>query len=143
MDLLFKAAYDKVKLVDGIRWVDEDYGQLEIYENPPVVFPCALLGVQVPGWIQSKEPRVQPGNAQFILKLGFDTRVTAGNASAEQIARAFEHFAIVKAATKALRGMAGPTFRGLERVSTIKTINEVGIKIYTITFTCSIAEVLE
>jgi len=142
MDVLFKAAHDKLTKVTGIRWVDEDYGQLEVYENPPVAFPCALISVQVPEWIPIKEPSVQPGKAQVIIKLGFDTRHNTGNAPATQIERAFAHFTIVKAVTFALRGMTGDTFRGLERVSTIKTINEVGVKIYTVTFACSMAEAI-
>lgn len=142
MDVLFKAAYDKLKAVTGIKWTDEDYGQLDIYENPPVTFPCALLSVQVPEWIPIKEATAQGGRAQVIVKLGFDTRVSLGNIPSTEVTRAYAHFTIIKAVTKALRGMHGTTFRGLERLSTIKTINEVGIKIYTVTFTCSMAEAL-
>jgi hypothetical protein len=52
-----------------------------------------------------------------------------GNAPVEEITMAFAHFSIVKAVTLALRGMTGDTFWGLERISTIKTVNEVGVKI--------------
>jgi hypothetical protein len=143
MDVLFKAVHEKLTKVDGIRWVDEDWGQLDIYENPPVTFPCALVSVQVPEWIPIKEPAVQPGKAQVIVKIGFDTRYKTGNAPATEIERAFAHFAIVKAVTLALRGMTGNTFRGLERLSTIKTVTEAGVKIYTVTFSSSIVEIIE
>lgn len=142
MDVLFTAVHEALIEVTGIRWVDEDYGQLDIYDNPPVTFPCALISVQVPEWIGIKEPAVQPGKAQVIVKLGFDTRHNAGNANSTQIERAMEHFAIVKAVTLALRGLTGDTFRGLERLSTLKTVNEVGVKIYTVIFAAAIAEVI-
>jgi hypothetical protein len=143
MDVLFKAVHEKLTKVEAIRWVDEDWGQLDIYENPPVTFPCALVSVQVPEWIPIKEPAVQPGKAQVIIKIGFDTRYKTGNAPTEEITRAFAHFAIVKAVTLALRGMTGDTFRGLERLSTLKTVTEAGVKIYTVIFSSSIAEVIE
>lgn len=142
MDVLFKAAHEKLMQITDIKWVDEDYGQLDIYENPPVAFPCALISVQVPEWIPIKEPAAQPGKAQLIVKLGFDTRHNAGNAGSTQISRAFAHFSIVKAVTYYLRGMTGDTFRGLERLSTLKTITETGVKIYTVTFACSMAEAI-
>jgi hypothetical protein len=142
MDVLFKDVIGYLKTITEIKWIDEDCGQLDIYQDPPVVFPCALISVQVPEWISIKEPAVQPGKAQVVLKMGFDTRIIIGNAPTLQLTKAFEHFAIVKKVTFALRGKYGTTYKGLERLSTLKTINEVGIKIYTITFSCSIAEII-
>lgn len=142
MDVLFKAVHAKLLTITDLRWVDEDYGQLDVYENPPVTFPCALISVQVPEWVPIKEVAAQPGRAHIILKIGFDTRHNAGNAGTTQIERAMAHFAIIKKITYYLRGMTGSTFRGLERLSTLKTINEVGVKIYTITFSCSMAEAI-
>ena len=142
MDVLFKDIISYLKTVTELKWIDEDCGQLDIYDKPPVVFPCALISVDVPQWIGIKEPTVQPGQARVSIKLGFDTRITVGNASDNQLTKAFSHFAIVKKVTYAIRGKHGTTYRGLERISTIKTINEVGIKIYTIAFNCSIVEAI-
>jgi hypothetical protein len=140
MDVLFTDVIGYLKTVTALKWIDEDCGQLDIFENPPVAFPCALISVDVPEWIPIKEPAVQPGKAQVRLKLGFDTRIPVGNANTIMLPKAFAHFAIVKAVTLAVRGKFGKTYRGLERMSTIKTINEVGVKIYTVTFSCSMVE---
>lgn len=143
MDVLFKDVHEELAKLKEIRWVDEDCGQLDIYEKPPVVFPCALISVQVPEWIGIKEPAVQPGKAEVIIKIGFNVLQPVGNAPASQLKNAFDHFSIVKQITKALRGKHGALYKGLERISTIKTVNEVGVKIYTVTFITSMAEVIE
>lgn len=142
MDVLFSDVIKMLKTVTELRWIDEDMGQLDIYSDPPVVFPCALVSVQVPEWIPIKEPAVQPGKAQVTVKLGFNVLHTIGNAPENQVTKALEHFSIVKKVTLAVRGQHGTTYRGLERLSTLKTINEVGIKIYTVTFSSSIAEII-
>ena len=142
MDVLFKDVIGYLKTITEIKWIDEDCGQLDIYQDPPVMFPCALVSVQVPEWIGIKEPEVQPGKAQLIVKLGFDTRIPLGNVGTTQLTKAFEHFAILKKVTFAIRGKHGTTYRGIDRMSTLKTINEVGVKIYTITFASSIVEVI-
>jgi len=142
MDIIFEDIYDALKSITDFRWVDEDQGQLDIYKDPPVEWPCALLSIDVPEWTAIKEKSVQPGRAQVTVKLGFNVLHEIGNAPESQIQSAMSHFATVKKVTKALRGKCGTTYKHLERTSTIKTINEIGVKIYTITFSCSMVEVI-
>ena len=41
-----KAIYDLLKSVRNLKWVDEDFGQLDVYETkPPVAFPCAIVSL--------------------------------------------------------------------------------------------------
>lgn len=41
-----KAVYDVLNAVPSIKWVDEDFGQIDFpAEKPPVVFPCALVSL--------------------------------------------------------------------------------------------------
>jgi hypothetical protein len=142
MDIIFKDVLAALTALTDIRWVDEDQGQLDIYQDPPVVFPCALVSVEVPEWQASKEPKAQLGRALITVKLGFNVLHKIGNAPEAQLTKALEHFATIKKVTKALRGKTGSTYRGLERTSTRKMVNEIGIKIYTVTFTCTLAEAL-
>jgi len=44
MKELLKAIYTQLKTVPAIKWIDEDFGQIDAYEGkPPVAFPCALV----------------------------------------------------------------------------------------------------
>jgi len=140
MDVVFADVLDALTKLKDFNWVDEDCGQFDIYEDPPVVFPCALVSVHVPEWIAVKEPATQPGRVEVIIKLGFDVRIKTGNVNSTQITSAMGHFALVKKVTKAIRGKHGTTYRGLDRISTIKTITKFGIKIYNVTFSGTIVE---
>ena len=46
-----KAVFDIINSVPAIKWVDEDYGQIDAYEGerPPVAFPCALVTFNTSG----------------------------------------------------------------------------------------------
>lgn len=50
MDHVFLAVQDKIsEAVPEIKWVDYDFGQLEHYQlRPPVLFPCALIDIELP-----------------------------------------------------------------------------------------------
>ncbi len=40
MKELLKAIYMQLKTVPAIKWIDEDFGQIDAYEGkPPVAFP--------------------------------------------------------------------------------------------------------
>jgi hypothetical protein len=44
-DLLI-SIYAQINTVSSIKWVDEDFGQIDNYESqPPVALPCALVSV--------------------------------------------------------------------------------------------------
>lgn len=46
MKELLKAVFAELKTVPAIKWIDEDFGQIDNYEGkPPVQFPCALVSI--------------------------------------------------------------------------------------------------
>ena len=46
MKFLLKTIFTQIKTVPAIKWVDEDFGQIDQYEDkPPVQFPCALVTI--------------------------------------------------------------------------------------------------
>lgn len=46
MKALLTAVFARIKTVPAIKWIDEDYGQIDEYETrPPVEFPCALVSI--------------------------------------------------------------------------------------------------
>lgn len=142
MKTLFKDCLNRLKTqVKKIRWIDQDHGQLDIYDNPPVLFPCALINIQVPNWTSSKQQGIQVGRVELTVRLGFDVRYPANSKVTDpQINKALEHMDIVKDASMAIIGLTGTTYRHLERISTHAKVNEVGIRIYTIVFTGQIKE---
>lgn len=46
MKELLKAIYTQLKTVPAIKWIDEDFGQIDNYETRPAVqWPCALVSM--------------------------------------------------------------------------------------------------
>lgn len=46
MKSLLKAIFAQIKTVPAIKWIDEDFGQIDQYDDrPPVQFPCALVSI--------------------------------------------------------------------------------------------------
>ena len=43
---LFQSLIEKLKTIDGLRYIDQDIGQLEHYEmRPAVSWPCCLIDI--------------------------------------------------------------------------------------------------
>jgi len=46
MKATLKSIYDQIKTASVIKWIDEDYGQIDNYtDRPPVQFPAALVSI--------------------------------------------------------------------------------------------------
>lgn len=44
---IYSGIYDLLATIPEIKWVDQDFGQMEM-ERPPVVYPCVLIGIDLP-----------------------------------------------------------------------------------------------
>jgi len=51
MKALLTALFARIKTVTAIKWIDEDFGQIDNYQGdrPPVSFPCALVAIDQQG----------------------------------------------------------------------------------------------
>jgi hypothetical protein len=74
MEELYNIIVEKIQAdLPEIKWIDFDFGQLEQYEQPPVLFPCALITIGYP----NSEPtgKADRITAEVSIKLGFDVRI--------------------------------------------------------------------
>lgn len=77
---LFIALQERIKTaVPEIRWIDQDLGQLEYYEQRPAVsFPCVLIDFNSTTFDQESQ-LVQWGNVSIELRLAFPPFSSANN----------------------------------------------------------------
>ena len=69
--------------IPEIKWIDFDFAQLEQHENPPVLFPCALITIGYPdSQPAGRDDRV---TAELSIKLGFDVRAQGSNIATVQM----------------------------------------------------------
>lgn len=73
MEELYNTIMTKIQAdIPEIKWIDFDFGQLELSEQPPVLFPCALITISYPNSEPAgKNDRI---TAEVSIKLGFDVR---------------------------------------------------------------------
>ncbi len=138
--------------VAGLKYTDQDWGQLDYYSaHPPAVWPAAVVGLESVQWSNLGKLR-QEGLATIRVRVA-DLRLTpsSSKASATQKAAAMEIIRTVDAVTKALHGwcdnppLAGPvagqiTYSRLIRTATRRLPREDGLQVYEILFTTSVNE---
>lgn len=126
----------KIK-VPEILWIDQDMGQLELYETrPAVVWPCALI--DFPATQYSNEGQlVQWAMVQINIRLGFAPFGSA-NSEAPQLTKeqALDYYEIENKLVKALHGFtANDAVQPLVRQSTATERRDDAYRVREIIFT--------
>lgn len=124
--------------VPELRWADINLGQMAT-ENPPVDYPCALVDVTDISYTTAGMRR-QVGEARIEIELYFIVRSPSNAAAPEDLReQAFGHFTIVKKVYKALEGVSGEAFGGLNRVQ-MRRDKGYYPRSFTLVFRCSIED---
>lgn len=92
------------KNVPALKYVDQDWGQMDFYMSPPVKFPCALIDMQSVQYTNVGE-LVQQGTAIVVIRL-FDMRLSNSSqaAPAKQKENAKKIWQLIADVNKALHG---------------------------------------
>lgn len=120
----------------AIKYVDEDWGQLDDYSpNPPVKWPCVLIDVNTAQW-SNEGKKVQMAIVQVSIKVA-NQRLTnsSGMAPQSQKEKAWEIFDYMETVHVALHGFAlngktGP----LMRTTTRKIKRADGVQMYEVIY---------
>lgn len=150
MDVLLNNIQEQLKTVVGLKYVDEDWGQLDYYSpNFPVQWPCALTDVSSANYSDIGKNRKQtPINRQqatcmfSVTIANLKLTNSSGFAPATQKEAAFNIQKLIEDVHKVLHGFkpaenAGGLFRsGRQRVK-----RDDGVQEYTITYNFSLNNV--
>lgn len=130
---LFTAVTAKLETLPALKWVDEDKGQMN-FERPPVVFPCALVDIQLPN-TEDLNSKMQDCDAVVTVRLGFDF---SGNTNTKTPAaareRSLKYYDVVDAVYNLLQGWSGGEFNPLSRKSFVQEKRPDGYKVVAIQF---------
>ena len=75
MKQVIQNMHDKlVREVPVLKFVDQDWGQMDFFPNPPVKFPCALIDIQSVQYTNSGN-FIQQGTAMVVIRL-FDLKLS-------------------------------------------------------------------
>jgi hypothetical protein len=63
----------RLESIDALKFIDEDFGQLEHYDlKPAVVFPCALIDISDFNFTEVGGKNEQMGNGIIQIRIGFE-----------------------------------------------------------------------
>lgn len=90
--------------VPALKYIDQDWGQMDFYPNPPVKFSCALIDIQSVQYSNSGE-FIQQGTALIVIRL-FDMRLYNSSQAAPdaQKENAKKIWQLIEDVNKALHG---------------------------------------
>lgn len=139
MEEILNVILDKLAAdVPELRWIDINLGQMAT-ENPPVDYPCALIDVTDIDYTTAGMRR-QVGEARIEIELYFIVRSPSNAAAPEKMReQAFGHFGTVKKVYKALEGVSGESFGGLNRVQ-VRRDKGYYPRSFTLVFRCSVED---
>lgn len=142
MKQLFKDVQDALDAMPQIKWVDKDKGQMN-FENPPVLFPAALVSLTVPS--TNDITLKKTGCAATIsIKLCFNWGGNTNNLTpAANKDQSLAYYDVVDAVYKVMQGWSSNNinplrFRGLSTIQrpdqyTTEVLNFVGDFIWEVT----------
>lgn len=130
MDKLIEAIQARLEVkIPELKYIDEDWGQMDFYENPPVKYPCALIEVQDADYTDDGELR-QRGRVMVVVKLYFMRLVNTSNRAPQtQKDEAHKHWQICEKVNQSLHGQdfLPPGFATLTRKKMSPPIRRDGI----------------
>ncbi len=128
------AAQKTLLNIPGLKYVAEDWGQLDYYTNrPPVEFPCALIDVQGADYADLSR-QYQQADATFTIRIADYRPVNVSALSQESDEESFYIFDLLAEIYKALQGLCGPTFSRISRTRLRKAERDDGIREMVMTF---------
>ena len=132
----------RLSTITGIRYIDEDWGQLDYYSpNQPVKWPCVIIDVNQTNWTNQGE-HVQIGLANVSIRVA-DMRLSNSNpkAPSSQQTAAASIFDMLTLIHVALHGWTADSANGpLTRTLTRKVNRDDGIREFEMVFSVQLID---
>lgn len=119
--------------IPSLRWIDLDKGQMR-HERPPIVFPAALIKLQIPR-ADNLNQNKQLVDGQISIKLCFDfTGYTDANTPEEHRLNSLAYFDVVDLVYSKLQGWGTSEMNTLARINQYEEERPDAYKVTVITF---------
>ena len=134
---IFTAVKDAIiENVPAIKYVSEDWGQLDFYQNhPPVQWPCLLYDVDEFAYTD-RANKQQAAEGTITIRVA-DYKAVNTSALSPDNTPPLAMLELLSGVYKALHGLSRETFSGLKRVGLIRVRSDNGVREYRMTFKTS------
>lgn len=143
---LFLAVQERIATIPAIKWIDQDFGQLDISAEeykPPVLFPCVLFDLTGITF-EDKSSDTQNATGILLIKLSTAPYIKSNQKTPIlQREKALEHYELEYEISKKIHGWRAPGFGRFTRTSLDKQDREDSIRERLIAFSFSYTEKLE
>lgn len=132
---LYLKILNRFKEVPQVKYVDEDYGQIDDFnERPPVAFPCALISLNEPKR-SNLTPTKQLVTAEVIIRLGFEFLGDTSSISSEnRLNAALLPYDIKEAVEAKFQAWGDADMNRWECTSCIKEKRNDGLVVFRLSF---------
>lgn len=138
---IFEDITAKIKAnVPGIKWIDIDEGQFELFgENAPVDYPCLLIGFPQASYQQNGYLN-QVADMTVSIRVAFRVfEKLNGDVPTQFKDEALAHYNILQDVMKCIHGMKSEHYGHLIRTSWAKD-QSIDPKIYNVDFSCTMSD---
>ncbi len=129
----FKDILERLKTIPELRYVGEDWGQLN-FEQPPVDWPCALIDLSNAEFSSSGMKAQQTEATVNITIADIRYHSVSSALPPEQEAKAFEIFDLIDKVNRLLHGTGGEHYSRLCRVSLKKMLREDAVREFVMSY---------
>ena len=140
---IFLILQNRIKTeVPEIRYIEQDLGQLEVYEDRPAVsWPCVLLDFQVSEY-RDQLLNVQDGDLVITVRIGHNPYSHSHNLAALEVReKALHYYELENKVYKALQGFEHEDFfNPLSRKNAATEKRDDPFRVRVLTFDCGIED---
>jgi len=150
MKAIIQAIQTKIQAVTGVKYVDEDWGQLDYFSpNFPVKFPCVLIDVANANYSNiGQDKQATPINRQLadatISLTIANLKLTNSSGIAPQFQKdnTWSIHELIEDIHKVIQGFrTTDNATGLIRIGMNRTKRDDGVQEYTVRYSCSLHNV--
>lgn len=122
-----------LKPISDIKYINEDWGQIDYYTQPPVLWPCVLLDCEVVDYA-TMSGNLQSGEGIITIRIADYRNLQQANARATNIEPRYEFFDLVDKIHKQLQGLSSVTFTPLDRRGLNRSRRDDAIREFRLTY---------
>ena len=133
------AAQSALGKLSELKYVAEDWGQIDYYDPPPVAWPCALIECERADYSDAGRG-MQIGEGVVTVRVA-DLRLFNTSTKAPRAGEAYDIFDTLQKVYCALQGLSGETFTPLWRVSSVRARRDDAVREFRMSFRFSFNDI--
>lgn len=126
------AVQERLATIPELKYISEDWGQLDYYDKPPTLWPCALIDCDTISYTDHSQGR-QSAVATFNVRVA-DLRLFDTSMKSPRSAQAYDMFELIQRIYVALQGLKGETFAPITQKSIVKTKRDDAVREFSMTW---------